>query len=259
MKRIAGGLVCGGLLLVGVVVGGSAALAQSAPGRIVQASDGTLYLLRDGARQAIVPETIDDDELASYADGGEISGALLLSSGAATGPAPSAQNSGDAAAEAAPQTTSQDAQEAPAAQSEPAAQPGPAARAAPAPAAPAAQTACVAQPTRAKASCPAPAAPGVPNGPRFTTIQGNAPGRQASVTVQATAGAACALGYVTADGRRGAVDLAASQQTANSSGVVTWSFLVDPAAKPGTGSVNVSCGGVNISAPFPIADPGLRR
>ncbi len=71
------------LVVVGVVVGllvlVNGVVAQSAPLRIVQASDGTLYVLKDGARYAIVADAIDDEELAVYEDGGANGTALLLS------------------------------------------------------------------------------------------------------------------------------------------------------------------------------------
>ncbi len=71
------------LVVVGVVVGllvlVNGVVAQSAPLRIVQASDGTLYVLKDGARYAIVADVIDDEELAAYEDGGANGTALLLS------------------------------------------------------------------------------------------------------------------------------------------------------------------------------------
>src|SRR4051794_20322063 len=82
-----------GLLLVGVVVGllGGAAggvAAQGVPIRIVQGSDGTLYVLKSGARFAIVSDSIEDDELEAYADGGTLGSADLLAAiGLSTGPA----------------------------------------------------------------------------------------------------------------------------------------------------------------------------
>jgi phosphomannomutase len=44
----------------------------------VQATDGTLYLLRNGARLAIAVDPVGDEELAAYSDGGVIGGSQLL-------------------------------------------------------------------------------------------------------------------------------------------------------------------------------------
>jgi hypothetical protein len=78
------GLVLGGLFVATALA--SASLAQSAPGRIVQSSDGTLYVLRDGARFTIVGEPIEDKELGRFADGGTIGAADLLPAGVAAAP-----------------------------------------------------------------------------------------------------------------------------------------------------------------------------
>jgi hypothetical protein len=80
--RVRAGLVLGGLLLVALFAGG--AVAQSAPWRIVQAGDGTLYVPKDGSRFAIVGEPVAEEELATYADGGAIGTSLMLNAPAAT-------------------------------------------------------------------------------------------------------------------------------------------------------------------------------
>src|SRR5437764_14609770 len=72
-------LLLSGLALVVVIGGGTVALAQSDPERVVQASDGTLFLLKNGSRYIIVADAISDDDVAAYADGGQISGSELLS------------------------------------------------------------------------------------------------------------------------------------------------------------------------------------
>src|SRR5437899_387204 len=80
------------LAAVGLVAVTHAASAQGEPVRIVQASDGTLYLLRNRAHYAIMSDAIDDDELAIYADGGAIGSSELLS--ALTAPSPSMASPG---------------------------------------------------------------------------------------------------------------------------------------------------------------------
>src|SRR5205085_1027396 len=67
-----------GLLLIALVVGASGVAAQMAPTRIVQASDGGLYLLKGGVRYAISVDAMEDDELQAYADGGTLGGDDLL-------------------------------------------------------------------------------------------------------------------------------------------------------------------------------------
>ena len=63
---------------VGLVAVAHAASAQGELAGIVHASDGTLYLLKNGAHYAIVSDAIDDDELAMYADGGAIDSSELV-------------------------------------------------------------------------------------------------------------------------------------------------------------------------------------
>src|SRR5438552_17791703 len=87
------------LALVVVIDGGNAALAQSDPVRVVQASDGTLFLLKGVSRYAIVADAISDDDVAAYADGGQISGSELLA--ALTLSTPPAAAAGSAATETA--------------------------------------------------------------------------------------------------------------------------------------------------------------
>src|SRR5438477_12009661 len=92
-------LLLSGLALVVLIGGGNVALAQSDPEHVVQASDGTLFLLKDGSRYVIVADAISDDDVAAYADGGQISGSELLS--ALTLGTPPAAAAGSAATETA--------------------------------------------------------------------------------------------------------------------------------------------------------------
>src|SRR5438067_12632329 len=77
-----------GALMLGLAVG---VAAEGAAWRIVQTADGTVYLLKDGARYAIVGDEIGDDELAAYAEAEPIGSALLLSALAPSAQAPAAQ------------------------------------------------------------------------------------------------------------------------------------------------------------------------
>jgi len=186
-------VVASSVIWLAVLAGG--ALAQSAPWRIVQASDGTIYVLAGGSRFAIVPEPISDDDLQGYTDGGPSGVAVLLGSS-----------------------------------------PSPPADAAPAP---------PAAPDLAPAMSAPPAAPPVmsaPSAPQFLAVHGATPGRAASVTVQAAPGATCTLGYRTPAGTSSTAQ-GLGPQTVDGSGIVTWSFLIGAATRPGTGTVTVSCGG----------------
>ena len=244
------------LVVVGVVVGllvlVNGVVAQSAPLRIVQASDGTLYVLKDGARYAIVADAIDDDELAVYEDGGANGAALLLGANAAvggpvaSGPAPVAEVMPNAQEQAQPETPAQPEQpETPA---------RPAAPAQPAPA-------CPGTPPGAKrsAACPSlpPAATPVPAEVRFTGVQGAVPGQNASVSGQAAPGAVCGLTYTAPGALRGA-SAVLEQQTVGDPRVVTWSFPIPADSPTGTGTVIATCNRATITSPIQIGS-GLSR
>src|SRR3981081_806666 len=73
------------------------AVAQTAPVRIVQGSDGTLYLVQAGNSWTLVPDQISDADLAALNLSGEVDGTIpaqLLASAppqaAAPAPAPAA-------------------------------------------------------------------------------------------------------------------------------------------------------------------------
>jgi hypothetical protein len=231
--------VAGALLLIALVASGAA--AQGAPGRIVQAGDGTLYLLKDGARFAIVAEPVGDEELEAYADGGTLDAAQLPNAIVAAAP-----------------TLPVAAVEAPAAEmppAEPAAQapPAEAPAAAPPAAAPPAEPAPPG--TGARRGVPGtgtPAAPPPAAGPHFVAVQGNTPGRAASVTVQAEPGASCSLSFTAPGPTRAPTSL--GQQSAGASGQVTWSFPIDAATPQGTGTVTATCGSATFSSPIRIGD-----
>jgi hypothetical protein len=226
-------------LLIGAVMLGlaSGVLAQGTAWRIVHSPDGTVYLLKDGAKYAIVGDAIDDDELAAYAEGDPIGGALLLN---AIGPSTQAPR-----ADVVIQPAAVDAGAQPAAEAPPA---PPAVDAPPDAADPNAQTA----PSRA-----APVGKGKPSagGPsptqtatdlQFLSVQGNTPGQSVTVTVQSHEGASCSIEYVTPTRTRSTA-AGLGPQTVGPPGTVTWSFVLDAAIKTGNGTVMVTCDRASIS------------
>jgi hypothetical protein len=190
------GLICAAVVLLASAATG--VLAQSPPWRIAQASDGTLYVLKDGARFILVADPIADDELAQYQDGGTTGNAVLL--GIGTGAPTDAAN--------------------------------------PATGATIVQPAGALPPTTIAA-------------PQFISVQGNSPGRTASVTVQAAAAATCSLAYTTPAGTRStAAGLGA--KSADASGLITWSFLIGGATQRGVGTISVTCPAGTITSAITI-------
>jgi hypothetical protein len=233
------GLVAG--LLVGAV-GGVA--AQAAAWRIVQGSDSTLYLLKDGVRYPIVGEDIDDDELAAYGEGEAIGRELLLNASAPMAEAPAGQVMDQ------PPATDSGVAETPA-QEDPAVSP-----AADAPPAPAASTPPALPLRRAAPTTPTPVPPPSAD-PRFVAVQGNTAGQTVTVIVQASPGAAaCSLDYQTPAGARSTAP-GLGTQPVGASGTATWSFTLEPMPSAGTGTLKVTCGGASVSRPLFIG--GLSR
>ncbi len=75
-------VVCGVFLLaIGSV---ATASAQQEPWRVVQGSDGTLYLVTGTTRYVINPDQVSDDDLAALTDGGVIGSQLPLATVAPT-------------------------------------------------------------------------------------------------------------------------------------------------------------------------------
>jgi hypothetical protein len=234
-----------GAMLLGLAAGVvSGAAAQGAPWRIVQGRDGTAYLLKDGARYAIVGDEIGDDELAGYAEGDPIGSALLLNAIVPRAQAPAAQAvTQPAVVEAGGAVAPAEAQAAP-----------PVGDAAPAGADPnaAAQTA----PTRGAAGNAKPSAGGPPPTQttpdmQFLSVQGNTPGQSVSVTVQAREGASCSIEYVTPMRTRSTA-AGLGPQTVGASRTVTWSFMLDAAIKSGNGTVMITCDQASISRTIAI-------
>jgi len=236
-RCIVAALVCVALL------GTAIATAQGASVRFVQANDGTLYLVKDGARFQIVVETVDDDELAGYADGGPLGSSQVLAtlgvpydpSAAAVRGAPPATTPADGDQTTTPETGVSE----PSAAGVPPAAPG--AQAAQPPAAPAKAT------TRAGVAALS-----------FTRVQGAAPGGTALVTIQASPATSCSLTYQTPAGARSsAAGLGA--QTTDANGAATWSFTIDGNEKTGLGTLAVMCGNQGITSTIQIGSSGAVR
>jgi hypothetical protein len=68
--------VIAGLVLAVTAAATAVSVAQPAPWRIVQSGDGSLYLLAAGQRFSLEPDPIGDDELAAFADGGDLGSSL---------------------------------------------------------------------------------------------------------------------------------------------------------------------------------------
>jgi Bacterial Ig domain len=136
------GLTIGTLAVSGALLGGAllavSAAAQSAPVRVVQASNGALYVLQGDKSWALVPDQIGDEDVAALSPSGEIDGTLPSDLLVVQAPAPPS----------------------PAAPAPPSSQvPAPAPAPPPAPA-----------PAPVPAPAPAPAAPPVASGPPQLTI-----------------------------------------------------------------------------------------
>ena len=73
-------LVLRGLAVFGTVAGVAAlavsAVAQTAPVRVIQGSDGTLYLVRGGNAWTLVPELASDADVAALSPSGEVDGSI---------------------------------------------------------------------------------------------------------------------------------------------------------------------------------------
>jgi len=233
------------LAAVGLVAVAHAASAQGEPVRIVQTSDGTLYLLKNSAHYAIVSDAIDDEELAMYADGGAIGGSELLS--ALTAPSPSTALAGPAAVGDTAQTGVSESTAA--AQATPAGQPEQQVVSAPAQ-----PQACPSPRVGAKQpACGAPLT-SAPVSPHFLPARGpTTAGGTASVSFQAAPATVCSLNYQPPSGSLSSV----GDQTADANGVMTWTFPTGN--QSGTGSLQAVCGDVSASGSIQIAPSGGAR
>ncbi len=89
------------------------------------------------------------------------------------------------------------------------------------------------------------------SGVTFTTVTGAAPGDDASATVQTTPGTECDLEYTTPSGTQSSAR-GLGRETADDSGVVTWTWKIGINTDPGTGTVFVTCGDAQAHADIQI-------
>ncbi len=73
------------------------------------------------------------------------------------------------------------------------------------------------------------------------TVNGNLPGRVASVTIQTSPLVECTIVYLD-PAKQANPAKGLSPQTANQDGRITWTWLISPQTTPGKGSVTVTCG-----------------
>jgi hypothetical protein len=92
-------VVFGGFAAVGafalVAVFAVTAVAQTAPVRVVQGSDGTLYLVQGGKSWTLIPEQIGDSDLAALTSRGEVDGTVPAQFPASAPPPAAAPASAD--------------------------------------------------------------------------------------------------------------------------------------------------------------------
>lgn len=222
------------VLVAGVLVLGTFSVwAQEAGPRIVQGSDGSLYLLQGGGRYAIAIDGIGDEELAGYEDAGTLGSAELVALLAA-GRQPTAVRQQPPAPEQAAPAPPTEAEQPP--------QEGGEAGGIPA----------------RGGSQQTPTPREQLQGPRFTSVQGAQPGGTAMVSVQAPAGATCSIAYRTPAGAASTAD-GLGQQTVPANGTATWSFMIGSNTQPGIGSITVTCGNTTINTTIQIGSGGLTR
>ena len=106
-------------------------------------------------------------------------------------------------------------------------------------------------------ACGAPGAPvttpppSQQTGVTFVSVVGGPPGGTASVTVQTSPGAQCSITYVTPAGTVSQAQ-GLEQKTADASGQVSWQWKIGSNTRPGTGTVTVTCNGVQASTSIQI-------
>jgi|GEM_PF-469970 len=86
---------------------------------------------------------------------------------------------------------------------------------------------------------------------RFISVQGAAPGGEASVTVQNSAGMSCSIAYVTPAGTTSTAQGLEAKNT-DADGLASWTWRIGGGTNPGVGTVTVTCGGESASATITI-------
>jgi hypothetical protein len=88
-------------------------------------------------------------------------------------------------------------------------------------------------------------------GVTFVSVNGNTPGRMATVTVQASANSECSISYRTPSGTASKA-AGLTPKITDSNGKVSWSWLIGARTKSGTGTITVTCHGETGSADITI-------
>jgi hypothetical protein len=101
-------------------------------------------------------------------------------------------------------------------------------------------------PTLAPAPQPAPT-----SGVEITSFAGAKPGGRATVVAQTTAGASCSISYRTPAGTSSKAQ-GLSAKTSYSNGIVSWTWEIGTATRPGTGTVIVTCNGTRTQRSIQI-------
>jgi hypothetical protein len=78
-------------------------------------------------------------------------------------------------------------------------------------------------------------------GVSILAVNGNLPGRVASVTIQTAPGVECSINYLN-PAKQANPAKGLSPQTSNQDGRITWTWLISANTPPGKGSVTVTCG-----------------
>ena len=111
-------------------------------------------------------------------------------------------------------------------------------------------------PTVALSGATLPSTPATPPGTsfqavKFVSVEGGPPNGTASVTVQTKPGASCSIQYKTPSGTNSTAQ-GLVNQTASSTGAVSWSWKIGSSTRPGKGSVLVTCDGQSASSSITI-------
>jgi hypothetical protein len=104
--------------------------------------------------------------------------------------------------------------------------------------------------TFAPTLAPAPQ-PASTSGVQITSVAGARPGGRATVVVQTTAGASCSISYRTPAGTSSSAQ-GLTAKTADSNGIVSWTWEIGTATRPGTGTVMVTCNGTSAQSSIQI-------
>jgi hypothetical protein len=105
--------------------------------------------------------------------------------------------------------------------------------------------------------------PGGPTNPLYTppattsfvniiTVQGGPPGGTAYVLAKTNAGVTCSITYLTPAGTISQAQ-GLENKAADGNGEVAWSWKIGTNTRPGTGSIDVSCGGATATAGITIS------